>query len=127
MDKNFRATFILCPNCGSNERFLESLAQELKDRGLADREWSFSFDARQGVVVDQERARQGRIPIGSELPGFAIRTDICMKCGTIYAVELIRLQGKTGLSPTQLPPPNRAARRRIEKKGGGFFNNPATS
>ena len=121
MDKEFKATFTRCPNCGSTDRFFEQMAQELKDRGLARPEWNFHYDVRNGVVADQQKMQLNQVPIGSELPGYVIQTDVCMQCGTVYAVELLRLQAKVSLPPTApMPPMNRAMRRRIEKEGGNL-------
>ena len=102
MDKDFHKTFDLCPNCGSNLRFCEELGKELKERGLARPEWNMRFDTRSGVVADQNRAIL--IPIGSHLPGYGILTDICMNCGTVYAVELRRLEGEIHATPMQESP-----------------------
>ena len=92
MDKNFHKEFSSCPNCGSTERFCESLGQELKDSHKARAEWNFRYDQRAGPVVDPNR--QILMPVGAEVPGFLITTDICMQCGTVYAIELRRLQAR---------------------------------
>mgnify|MGYP001580241639 CR=1 FL=1 len=118
MDSNFHKEFIKCPACGSEDRFMEQLGREIKDRGLARPEWNMSWDFRQGVVVDQAKAKS--IPIGSELPGYVITTDICMNCGCVYATNLTRVSGKIGIAPPQPILPNRADRRRLEKLGGNF-------
>ena len=102
MEENFSKTFLACPVCSSPERFFESLGEELKKKGWARPEWSFKYDVRQGPVVDQHRAVA--IPIGSEFPGFAIQTDVCMNCGVVYATEIARLKAKQEVAPTQLPP-----------------------
>ena len=90
--------FEQCPNCGSDQRFLEVLTNNLKDRGLARPNWSFYFDSRNGVVVD--KAKEAAIPIGSKVPSFTIYTDICLDCGTIYAVYL----GSGEVTKTIMPP-----------------------
>lgn len=84
--ENINQQFSQCPNCGSERRFLESLANELKDRGYARKEWKFGLDFRQGIVVDP--TKEEAIPIGTKVPGYQIVTDICMDCGTVYAVEI---------------------------------------
>ena len=102
MDKDFHKTFDSCPNCDSTLRFCEELGKELKDRGLARAEWNMRYDSRQGIVADQNRTIL--IPIGSHLPGFSIVTDVCMDCGTMYAVELRRLEGETRAAPMNKMP-----------------------
>ena len=122
MDKDFHRTFTKCPCCGSEDRFLEQLGNELKARGLAREEWNFHLDIRQGVVLDQ--VKEAAIPIGSEVPGYGIATDICMDCGCIYAIDLTRNDVKKTIAP--LPPiiPNRAMRRRMGREGGPPLINP---
>lgn len=104
----FHKAFDKCPVCGSAERFLETLSQELKDRGLARQEWNMRYDARQGAVYDADRTIM--IPIGASLPGYSIETDICMNCGTVYAVSLRRLEGKTAALPSDREPPQSSFR-----------------
>ncbi len=120
MDKDFHKEFTKCPVCSSEDRFMEQLGYELKDRGIARPEWNMRWDARQGVVADSQK--MAALPIGSELPGYVVNTDICMDCGCIYAVDITRLNGKVGLAPQQPSQPNRADRRRIEKLGGNYSN-----
>lgn len=108
MEHEFEKKFPKCPCCGSEERFLEDMGKELKERGLAREEWDSHLDVRRGVVVDQQK--EATIPIGSEVPTFGIVTDICLKCGCIYATVLVRQNTK---KPAPIiAPPNRAERRR---------------
>ena len=55
MEKDFNKQFTKCPCCGSEDRFLEQLGNELKERGLARKEWGMYMDIRQGVVVDHAK------------------------------------------------------------------------
>ena len=104
MEKDFRKKFDLCPVCGSDRQFLKELGDELKERGLARPEWNMRYDSRQGIVFDQDR--QTIFPIGISLPGYYIMTDICMDCGTVYAVEMGRIEGKTAAhEPSKVLPP----------------------
>ena len=120
MDKDFHRTFTKCPCCGSEDRFLEALANELKERGLAREDWNFHYDVRQGIVVDKAKAEA--IPVGSEIPGYGVATDICMNCGCLYAVDITRIGGKKSILPVQQMPPNRAERRRDAGSGGSPFS-----
>ena len=90
--------FTQCPNCGSEQRFCETLANELKKKGFAREEWTFSYETRQGAVLD--KAKEADIPLGSEVPAFNITTDICLDCGTFYAIKL-----KSGSVTKQVTPP----------------------
>ena len=89
---------------------MEQLGDELKARGLAREEWNFHLDVKHGVVVDQ--TKEAAIPIGSEIPGYGLMTDICMDCGCIYAIDITRNDLKKSIAPTPTIPPNRAQRRR---------------
>ena len=92
--------FDQCPSCGSKRRFLESLAKELKDAGYARKEWKFGLDFRQGVVVDQ--TKEAIIPIGTQVPSYQITTDICLDCGTVYAVDIKSGKVTKSIAPTKL-------------------------
>ena len=82
------ANFDQCPVCGSTKRFGESLANEIRERGLASEDFRFYVTIHQGAVVDKSKERS--IPIGSEFPVLIACTDICLDCGTLYAVQLQR-------------------------------------
>ena len=99
MDKDFNKVFELCPSCGSPSRFLETLSQELKDRGLARPEWNLRLDVRDGVVLDDNKV--ALMPIGIKIPGYHIETDVCMDCGTVYAVRIARIEGETRATKQQ--------------------------
>ena len=78
--------FEVCPVCGSGKRFAETLAQMAKDRGLARDNWRFFFDRKQGVVLDNNKSVL--IPIGAKAPTFDLTLDVCVDCGTVYAISL---------------------------------------
>ncbi len=120
MKKDFSKQFTKCPCCGCEDRFLEQLGDELKDRGLARQDWDFHMDVRQGVVLDQTKA--DAIPIGSEVPGYGLKTDICMGCGCIYAIDIVRSDVKKSIAPAQIVPPNRTQRRRDSREGEQPFS-----
>ncbi len=108
MRTDFNKTFLVCPNCGNPNRFMEQLGQELKDKGWASEEVRTCLTSNQGTFLDKTRVNL--IPIGSTVPGFLIETDICMNCGTVYAVKLVRTEGKfMGIQPERktLPTPPR--------------------
>lgn len=117
MEKEFSKQFKACPNCGYEDRFLEQLGNETKEKGWARDEWNFHLDAKNGVAIDQVKVPS--IPIGAEVPGFSFTTDICMNCGCLYAVEIKRMDAKKSVSQTP-PLPNRQQRR----QGGSGLVNP---
>lgn len=113
MEKDFHRTFTKCPCCGGENRFFEQMADEMKERGLARPEWHFRYDMRDGIVVDPQKVAS--IPIGSEVPQYGFATDICIDCGCIYAIDIVRTNSK---KPAPLAvPPNRAQRRRDSREG----------
>ena len=122
MDKDFSRQFTQCPCCGSEDRFFGQLGDELKERGLAREEWDMLLDTKQGVVVDP--TKQAAIPIGSELPGYGFKTDICIDCGCVYAIDITRIDMKKSLPPASQMPPNRAQRRRDDRQGGSGLVGP---
>ena len=98
MDKQFHKKFGTCPGtkqdgtpCGGTQRFMEELGKELKAMHLARSGWNPRFDVKTGVPMD--KGWQGIPPVGAVLPGFEIMTDICMDCGTLYAIEIRRIEG----------------------------------
>lgn len=103
MEKNFRVEFNQCPNCGSSRRFCEKLGEELKERRMARPDWTFNYDVKTGIVMD--KVIQAKVLTGTSLPGFLIHADICMDCGTIYAVRLARLEGEVRPQPLPKHPP----------------------
>lgn len=89
-----------CPNCGSKDRFCETMANEMKKKGFARKEWLYGYDYREGVVID--KTKEANIPIGASAPRFRIITDICIECGTIYAVDLQSDEATKSIAPPKL-------------------------
>ena len=121
MEKDFNKQFTKCPQCNSEDRFFEQLSNEMKERGLARPEFTMCLDSKKGVVLDP--AKQNAIPIGSEVPGYAFKTDICMDCGCIYAIDITRSDAKKAIAPQQMIQPNRAQRRRDLRGPGDLQTN----
>lgn len=104
-EKKFSRKFNRCPVCALREElakifkkpelilndsgsvgFCEYLTEVAKQMGLATPTWRLYMDRRDGAVLDPNKAVL--MPIGGKVPAYHIATDICMDCGTIYAVEL---------------------------------------
>ena len=100
MKKEFKQ----CPNCGSENRFLENLAKELKKKGWARLDWRYAFDYRQGSVIDPDMEKH--IPTGGEVPAYTIATDICEDCGTIYATFMETTVAKKSTNKPNIVLPN---------------------
>ena len=101
--ENTEKKFEACPVCGSKERFFETLAKQLKELGYAREDWGFYFNSISGVVLD--KAKEASIPMGAEVPGFEVYTDICLDCGTIYAVRLVSGEAKKAVIPPKITLP----------------------
>ena len=84
------AEFSKCPACGSEKRFVEEMAKEMKDKGWMREQLSFFALMINGVVKDENPVSESKIPIGSNVPAYGIGLDVCLDCGCIYAVKLIR-------------------------------------
>lgn len=112
MEPGFKKSFDKCPNCGSPDRFCEQLAQEMKDRGLARQEWSLFLTKGTGPVIDRNRAIL--MPVGVKIPAYIYATDVCMDCGTQYAIFLER--GETQITAQEEPPPDPGLFREIRGK-----------
>jgi hypothetical protein len=90
--------FATCPVCGSDARFFEGITKKLIEKGFARPEAQYCLHSLQGVVTDQ--AKEQSIPIGSEVPaGYVVKTDICINCGAIYAIELRTYPVKKTIPP----------------------------
>ena len=113
MNKDFNRTFTKCPCCDSTNRFFEQLGNELIERKLAGEKWNYSYDMRNGTVFDHNK--EPAYPIGTELPTFGIKTDVCMDCGCMYATRLDRGNVKKPAPPLI----DRAQRRRDGRERGG--------
>lgn len=86
----YKKKFDKCPNCGSEERFMEKLTIDLKAMGLIKKEASGYYDSREGTLLTPDRFLT--IPIGFPIPGFKLDLDICSDCGTVYVVNLERTE-----------------------------------
>ena len=91
--------FDKCPNCGSTNQFVGSLAKEVKKRGLIPENVSFYAEIAGGTVIDPKALQ--RLPIGSSFPAYQICKDVCTDCGTIYAAKLVLMVATKTIQPIQ--------------------------
>jgi len=104
--------FDKCPMCGSKNRFFEGIVNELKADLKVPLNWNFCYDAKQGAVMPDDKLLS--LPVGAEVPGYNLVTDICQDCGCIYAVVLEKTVGKRSIrlaTPQSPIPQNRGQRR----------------
>jgi hypothetical protein len=109
-DKRIIAEFDRCPNCGSSEKLMESIADEQRKKGLIGKDVKYGLHELGGPVLDGRMV--GKLLIGSKVPEAYCLLDCCLACGTIYATRITRGElpaysrrkpGK-GLPPFQMPP-----------------------
>ena len=98
MDNNFSVLFAKCPNCGCKERFFEELGKDAIANGTASPEFHFAMEASNGPVIDPKQP----LHIGDKPLGFAFETDVCIKCGTVYATKLQRLEVEVKKKPPSI-------------------------
>ena len=128
MDEVFSKTFTKCPVCelkawlmemlevggekpsGTNF-FFDQLSQEAVKRGLAKEGWKLVMELKEGAAIDPNRAVI--LPIGAKVPAYGVMTDVCMDCGTVFALKLQKGQSLVQMGKTPKIPP--------------FQNNPNTS
>ncbi len=118
MLENISKKFNQCPACGSKKRFFETLCRELIDRNLAPHDFTYSFQLLGGNVTCPQK--EAGYPIGTEVPGFQLRTDVCLDCGCVYAVQLEARPVKKQLPPARIITPNKTPM-------PPFMNNPRMS
>ena len=82
--------FKKCPNCGSTNRYCESLGNQEKARGHMGKELSFCFQVIEGICMD--KGKEPTLPIGTTLPAYHVTTDICSDCGTLYVTQIVENQ-----------------------------------
>lgn len=95
------ATFDKCPHCKGTRRMMETLGNELKEKGLLRKELNVGLAEVGGPIFDPERA--SKLVVGGTVPGMFALQDICLDCGRPYTVRIERKQVKLGLIPPKTP------------------------
>jgi len=95
------AEFEKCPVCGSTRRFAGSIGDEQKGKGQMGQDlpvgvWEFA-----GPLFDPRLV--SKFLVGSKVPTIRVTIDVCLDCGTIYAVRLER--GEASLRAVVAQPP----------------------
>jgi len=100
------ARFDTCPNCGSTRRLAGSVAEEENERlGKTDDPIVYGLYQMSGAIIVQ--SRQKHLIHGMKAPIVIAVTDVCLDCGTLYAVQLQRGEATAGLPPQKQGPPRR--------------------
>lgn len=105
----FPLKFSKCPNCGSNRRPAEIVANEQKAKGKMAKEQPIAADRNLAIIADIPTVIQGL----SMVPVLTYLGDTCADCGLKYTVEVQRqdlpaseVQKLMGMAPRapQAPP-----------------------
>jgi len=95
-------TFDKCPNCGSFAKVTDAPAQEARAKGRLSPGFIPCIQVLRTVVVDNTLV--GKIPIGSAVPAIASYMDICLNCGTYYAIRVEIGEARLGaMMPKPMP------------------------
>ena len=97
--------FDSCPNCGSTNRFAESLYKKQVAKGLVQEKERYGIHEYEGPIVDMNMLQQGRVLIGTKIPCIKVTLDVCKNCGTLYAVRITNWEVRVGEIQTQQLPP----------------------
>jgi len=99
------AEFDKCPNCGGTRRLAGEVDEEQIEKGAMEPGLKYGLQQVGGPILDPRKASQ--ILVGTRVPAVFVLLDVCMDCGTLYAVRLERgeaaLQGVQRL-PGFMPP-----------------------
>jgi len=94
------AEFDKCPHCGSTRKFAEEVADEQREKGLMGKGLKVGIFQMAGPVADPSKISQ--MLVGTKVPIISALLDVCMDCGTLYAVRLER--GEASLSAIMAQP-----------------------
>jgi len=76
--------FEKCPHCGSKKSVIRSVVEESIKMGLL-KEGAIPGQWVSGLGIDPTNMSQ--VLIGSKVPAFGYRLDVCSSCGCYYALE----------------------------------------
>jgi len=95
--------FTDCPNCHSTRRLAEEATKFMKKKGWALEDFTYYTHIIQGTPTDKRVF--SKIPIGSSIPIIWAGMDICLDCGTVYAVRVASSKAQLTIgTPGKLPP-----------------------
>lgn len=77
-----------CPRCGSTRRMMEELGKEMKEEGLVAENMDVCLDELGGPAVSPDASKK---LLGQTIkPGMFALRDICIDCGELYVVKIMR-------------------------------------
>jgi len=101
------AQFDCCPKCGDTRRMMETLGNELKEKGMIGDDLPVGLDEIGGPILDPRVA--DKVLIGGTTSGMFALRDVCLGCGEVYVVRIARKEvilrtGPLPGGPTKAPP-----------------------
>lgn len=78
--------FEKCPDCGSTERMMGKLGDELKEQGLIGKDMEVGLIEVGGPIIDPTKT--GQMLTKSIRPGMFALRDICIGCGRQVTVKI---------------------------------------
>lgn len=95
------ATFDECYHCGSKRRMMETLGNELKEKGLLRKDLNVGLVEIGGPILDPNRS--SKLVVGGTVPGMYALQDICLGCGRPYIVRIEKKQVRLDMIPPKAP------------------------
>ena len=92
--------FDSCPNCGHKSTIIAEEVQLEKDAGRMSQKANVPIMQTRTAIFDQ--GRRSVLTIRSLAPAIIASYDVCSKCGTMYAIEVIK--GQVELQAQGIPP-----------------------
>ena len=89
------ARFAKCPWCGSTDRMMGRLGNELKEQGLIDENMEVGLAEVGGPIIDPTKVSQ--MLVASVKPGMFALRDICIGCGREITVKIEKKPVMIGL------------------------------
>lgn len=96
------AEFDRCPACGSTRRLAGSVAEEQIEKGQMGTGWKYGLYRMGGPILDPKKVNQ--LLVGTRIPTVTALLDVCLDCGTVYAVRLERDETSLRAVMSQPPP-----------------------
>lgn len=90
--------FDKCPWCGSTERMMGKLGEEMKEAGLLSDSLEIGLSEVGGPIIDPSKV--GQMLVESYRPGMFALRDICLGCGREITVKVERKQVKVDITKT---------------------------
>ena len=93
--------FPKCPNCGSSRRLAGEATAYMRSKGWVLDDYNYYTHIIKGIPTDQRV--MNKIPLGSSIPAIWAGMDICLDCGTVWAVKVVSTKGQLTIGNKDKP------------------------